>query len=69
MSKYPSSYSAVLLEESECDFEGAEADVSGLLKGSFPFPGGQYFSDIMLEKMGPKKVAKFRVSKKMESNY
>jgi len=69
MTKYPSSDTGVLPEGNEYDSEDAEADISGLLKGSPSFPGAQHFNEIMHEKMRPKKIAKFRVPRKMESDF
>jgi hypothetical protein len=69
MTKYPSSDNGVLPEGNEYDLEESETDISGLLKGSFSFPGAQYFNEIMHENMRPKKVAKFKVPRKLESNY
>lgn len=70
MTKYPFSEDmGVLPEGNECDLEDTEIDVSGLLKGSLSFPGAQYFNELMHEKMRPKKIAKFRVPRKLESDF
>jgi hypothetical protein len=68
MTKYPSSDIGVLPEGNEYDLEDAETDIPGLLKGSLSFPGAQYFNEIMHEKMRPKKIAKFKIHRKLESN-
>lgn len=68
MTKYPSSDVGVLPEGNEYDLEDAETGISGLLKGSLSFPGAQYFNEIMHEKMRPKKIAKFKIHRKLESN-
>jgi len=68
MTKYPSFNTAYLLEGIEYDFDDAETDVPGLPKGSLPFAGVRHFNEMMLKKMRPKKVAKFRISRKMDSD-
>jgi hypothetical protein len=69
MPKYFSSNHDVLLGGNEYDLEDVEADISRQFEGALPFPGAQHFNELMHEKMRPKKVAKFRASRKQESNY
>jgi hypothetical protein len=59
----------VLPEGNEYDLEDTETDISRQFGGAQSFPGAQYFNEIMHEKMRPKKVAKFRVSRKLEIHY
>jgi hypothetical protein len=68
MTKYSPGKGA-LPEVNDLDLEDAEINITGLLQGALAFPGAQYFNEIMHEKMRPKKVAKFRVSRKLESNF
>jgi hypothetical protein len=67
MTKHLTSDAAVFLEA--YDFEDAETDISGLLKGLPSFPGAQHFNEIMHEKMRPKKVAKFKIPRRAESDF
>jgi hypothetical protein len=69
MTKPLSPSPAVLADDNEYELEDMEIDISGLLKGSLSFPGEQYFNGIMLEKMQPKKVAKFKVSRRLASDF
>ena len=69
MTKYPSSDIGVLPEGNEYDLEDGETGISGPLKGSLSSTGAQHFNKMMREKMRPKKVAKFRVPRKLESDF
>ena len=69
MTKYPATNLGDSPEQNEFDSEDDGADISRLLKGSFSFPGEQYFSEIMIEKMLPQKVAKFKLSRKLASDF
>jgi len=64
MTNYPSPDIAIFSEENKYDMGDDETDISAVLKRSVSFPGEQYFNEIMFEKMRPKKVAKFRASRK-----
>lgn len=69
MTKYPPSVLSALPEGNDYDLEDDEAEIATLRKGSLPFPGEQYFNGIMLEKMRPKKVAKFKTSRKLANDF
>jgi hypothetical protein len=69
MTKHPAANSGDLPEGNEYGLEDDEADISGLLKGLPAFPGGQYFNEIMVEKMRHQKVAKFKLSRKLASDF
>ena len=69
MTKHPASYASVLAEANEYDPEDAEDDATVQPTGLFSFPGAQHFDEIMHEKMRPKKLAKFKATRNMESDY
>jgi hypothetical protein len=70
MTKHPSSEDiGALPEGNEYDCEDTEIDISGLLKGPLSFTCAQYFNEIIHEKMRPKKIAKFKTSRKLESDF
>ncbi len=72
MTRYSISGAGDWPEELACsqdDEDDAEIDSARLRKEFNAFPGAQHFNEIMLEKMRPKKVAKFRVSRRQESDF
>lgn len=68
MTKYSCSDPCAFPEANEYDLEDTESDNSWLPTESLAYPGAQYFNAIMCEKMRPKKVAKFKVSRKLASD-
>ena len=69
MTKYSSSGSGTFPESNEYDLEDTESDNSWFPTELLAYPGAQYFNEIMCEKMRPKKVAKFRPSRKLASDF
>ena len=63
MTKHPPSHTGISARGNVYEPEDDDADGAGLIGNSLSFPGAQFFNEIMHEKMRPKKVAKFKVSK------